>query len=65
MINNFTYCKFIILNNEYFWNIYNIEIIILILPKITLIIILNTSECVVEVSLKGKWNEDMVAYWMY
>ncbi len=37
MINNFTYCKFIILNNEYYKILYNIEIIISIVPKITLI----------------------------
>jgi hypothetical protein len=37
MINNLTHCKLIILNNEYYKILYNIEIIILIVPKVTII----------------------------
>jgi hypothetical protein len=34
MLNSFTQCKLIILNNEYYKILYKIEIIILIIPKI-------------------------------
>jgi len=34
MINSLTYYKLIISNNEYYKNLYDIEIIILIVPKI-------------------------------
>jgi hypothetical protein len=37
MINNFTLCKLIILNNDYYKILYNIEIIILIIPKKNLV----------------------------
>ncbi len=37
MINNLTHYKLIILNNDFYKYIYNIEIIILIIPKITLV----------------------------
>jgi hypothetical protein len=38
MINNLTHCKLIILNNDHYKIIYNIQIIILIIPKINLLI---------------------------
>jgi hypothetical protein len=37
MINNFTHYKLIILNNDYYRILYYIEIIILIVQKITLV----------------------------
>ncbi len=37
MINNLILYKLIILNNDYYKILYNIEIIILIVPKITLV----------------------------
>jgi hypothetical protein len=37
MINNFIHSKLIVFNNDYYEVLYNIEIIILIVPKITLV----------------------------
>jgi hypothetical protein len=37
MINNLTHYKLIILNNDYYKILYNMEFIILIIPKITLV----------------------------
>jgi hypothetical protein len=55
-MNNLTHYKLIILNNDHYKILYNIEIIILIIPKINLLIILTTNECVVEISLKVYTN---------
>jgi hypothetical protein len=58
MLNSFTHCKLIILNNDYYKILYNIEIIILIIPKINLVNYYDyngmCSQSFIEVEMKFK-----------